>query len=172
MTPVRDGEVFRTEGATLRAIHTPGHTADHVAFELPEDQAVLSGDCILGVGTAVFQDLHTYMLSLRKLSALSPAKIYSAHGPLVADASAKIHEYIKHREAREAQIVGLLKQRAEAALTSMEIVQAIYADVPVHLHRAAEGNVLLHLGKLEKDSAVVRTGGDTEPRWRAAGSRL
>jgi len=145
---IEDESIFQVdEETTLKALYTPGHTDDHVALILQEDQALLSGDCILGCGTSVFDDLYDYMHSLHRLLALvrSPAaitasdstghnppqqqtgkreieKIYPGHGPVIASrATEKIEEYIAHRLQRERQILTALQDRRTAYPNSVWI---------------------------------------------------
>ena len=153
------GTVVATGGATLRAIHTPGHAEDHLCWWLEEERAVFTGDVVLGAGTTVIPehggDLLDYMNSLRHLLALEPAVLYPAHGPVIRDAGAKIRDYIAHRELREQQIVDQLVANRVPVM-----VAAIYADVPSFLHGAAGTSVRSHLRKLEREGRVRRDGED------------
>lgn len=49
-----DGQVFSVEGATLKALFSPGHTQDHMAFVLEEEDAIFTGDSKLFQITRTF----------------------------------------------------------------------------------------------------------------------
>jgi glyoxylase-like metal-dependent hydrolase (beta-lactamase superfamily II) len=167
--PIRDGDVVRTEGASLRAVATPGHATDHLCFVLEEERSMFSGDNVLGVGTTVIPshggDLLDYMRSLDRMLAEAPARIYPAHGPCIEDGAAKIREYIEHRGARERQILEAL---GAGDATIATVVERVYVDVPKVLHAAAGHSVAAHLGKLEREGRARRL--DPKPPLEAVWS--
>ncbi len=156
-TVLADGDTVRTEGATLRAIHTPGHAPDHLCFLLEEERAIFSGDNVLGVGTTVIPskdgDLLDYLHSLERLLETGPRRIYPAHGPCIEDGVAKLRQYIDHRHDRERQIVAAL---GEGDATIAVVVKRVYTDVPEVLHAAAGHSVASHLRKLEREGRARR----------------
>lgn len=83
MNWLTDGQEIKVQGATVKIHHTPGHTTDHVVLTLIEENILFSGDCILGEGTAVFEDLYTYMKSLNRILELKPNVIYPGHGNII-----------------------------------------------------------------------------------------
>jgi len=175
ITAIDDGAVIRTEGATLRAIHTPGHAPDHLCFLLEEERAIFSGDNVLGVGTTVIPtgsgDLQQYLDSLERLLAEEPGPIYPAHGPRIEDGPAKLRDYIAHRLERERQLLAVL-ERGPATLA--QIVREIYAAYPERLHAAAGQQMSHHLAKLEREGRAQASGppdppdaaSAEEPLWR------
>lgn len=153
--PIADGQEFKVPGATLRAIHTPGHTHDHISFLLLEENAIFTGDTVLGHGTTVFEDLAAYMESLARLQKLNAGRLYPAHGAVVEDGARKLAEYVRHRKLRENQVIRVLGQMKDG-VSSMEIVKTMYSDVGVELHKAAENGTRQVLEKLEGEGKVVR----------------
>ncbi|PSR90853.1 putative metallo-beta-lactamase domain protein [Coniella lustricola] len=175
---IHDGQRFQVEGATLTAHYTPGHTADHMVFVLEEEDAMFTGDNVLGQGTAVFEDLATYLDSLEKMGGgLFGGRAYPGHGPVIEDGRARIREYVSHRRQREEQITQTLQSVNKTAAVKgesgsgggvaawhpMELVRVIYADVSEHLHAPAQGGVVQVLHKLEKEGRAYK---DDCGRWR------
>jgi len=146
--------------APLEALLTPGHAHGHLCF-LTEN-ALLSGDLILGMGTTVVDppdgDMGAYMTSLEKLASRKLGALFPGHGPVLADSLAKIHEYQAHRFERENQILDAL---AGGAKSPAEIVTSVYTDVPEAMHAFAARSVLAHLQWLLTKGAVRRDG----ERW-------
>uniref|UniRef100_A0A1B6GZG2 Beta-lactamase-like protein 2 homolog n=1 Tax=Cuerna arida TaxID=1464854 RepID=A0A1B6GZG2_9HEMI len=150
-----DGQILSTEGASLRVIHTPGHTTDHAVFTLEEEDVLFSADTILGEGTAVFEDLLDYMKSLRKIQKINPKVIYPGHGPVIEDPQKVINYYLSHRESREEEILNVLMSN-NGPICAANIVKVIYPDLDMKLLIAAENNVQKHLIKLMKEGRVVK----------------
>jgi ribonuclease/clavin/mitogillin len=157
-TYVKHDHEIKVEGASLQLIYSPGHTTDHMAILHKEENALFSGDCILGEGSAIFEDLHTYMNSLNKFLEIKPNKIYPGHGPVVDNPQNKIEEYIKHRMQRENDILSVLSETS--VMSSMDITNAVYKDIPFAVKLGALGNVKHHLTKLIKDERVIKNGSD------------
>ena len=112
----------------LRAIHTPGHTTDHLCFWLEEERALFSGDTILGQGTTEFEDLYDYFNSLKLILNLSPKRIYPGHGPVVENPAKTLEHYISHRQQRNNQILDALKQSKDG-LDPHEITEIVYTVI-------------------------------------------
>jgi glyoxylase-like metal-dependent hydrolase (beta-lactamase superfamily II) len=152
-----EGEL-RLGHTTLQVIDAPGHTFDHVAFYLPDERALFTGDVILGEGSVVIAPpggaMRPYQRTLQRLADEFPQAriIYGGHGPRVDDARAKIAEYIAHRLMREREIVDALARHG--APTIPELVLDIYGDARPILWPAMARQLLAHLIALESEGRV------------------
>lgn len=148
--PVLEGR-GELAGLSVEVLATPGHTADSVCFAVSGggERAVLTGDTILGQGTAVLAapdgDLGDYLASLRRLAALEPVPALPGHGPALSDVAAAASYYLAHRLARLDQVRAAL---AAGARTAAEVVAKVYAGVDRSLWPAAEWSVRAQLAYL------------------------
>jgi glyoxylase-like metal-dependent hydrolase (beta-lactamase superfamily II) len=149
------GDVVEVDGLEIRVVGTPGHTADSLSFVVPAEQAVLTGDTVLGRGTTVVAhpdgELGAYLGSLRRLRDLAEQRdvevIWPGHGPVLNDALAVLDGYLAHRVQRLDQV----REAVEAgAHDPTDVVRIVYADVDRQLWPAAELSVRAQLDFLRR----------------------
>lgn len=130
--PIEDGQVFCVEGATIRAVHGPGHSHDHMCFILEEENAMFTGDNVLGHGTSAVEHLGLYMETLRKLQSHGCTVGYPAHGAVIPDLPGKIAAELAQKTRREKQcLMALDRIRSEdrsAGVTVSELIVAIHGE--------------------------------------------
>ena len=144
-----DGDEVAVGANRLTAVHTPGHTADHLCFLAGAE--LFTGDHIMGGSTVVIEDAAAYFDSLFKVAALGAARIRPGHGDAMDDAAAAVAHYIEHRKERELQIVAAV---AAGASSPREITEAVYGEVPAELQPAAAHQVVVQLEKLISENRL------------------
>ena len=150
-----DGEALTGPGWTLRAVHTPGHTSNHLCYALEEEKALFTGDHIMGWSTTVVSppdgDMADYMRSLQLLLDRDDAVYYPAHGSQIDTPQRLARGMMGHRKQREGQILRAL-ERGVGMIPDM--VAEMYKGIDLRLHGAAGRSVLAHLLDLEARGLV------------------
>lgn len=83
---IADGDVFQVGGATLRAVHTPGHSPGSTCFLLEEEGTVFTGDTLFNGGPGAtgrsYSDYPTILASIRERLLPLPAEtvVRTGHG--------------------------------------------------------------------------------------------
>lgn len=153
------GQIIEGEGWTIEAVATPGHTSNHICFGLKEENALFSGDHIMGWSTTVITppdgDMTDYMESLERVKARGYDVLWPTHGPPIRDVTPFIEAYAAHRRAREAQVLAAVN---DGHGKIVEMVPVLYADVDPRLHPAAARSVLGHMIDLVRRGKVVTDG--------------
>ncbi len=158
-----EGEAMTGPGWTLSAVHTPGHTSNHLCFALEESGALFTGDHVMGWSTSVVippdGDMGLYMKSLEKLQAREDRVYYSAHGDPITKPRQLVRGMLGHRRQRENQILRLLGENSRLI---PDFIPEMYKGLDPRLHGAAQMSVLSHLLDLEKRGMVA----SSDDRWR------
>ena len=156
---LQDGDCIGGPGWTLEAVETPGHTANHLAFALPQENALFSGDHVMAWSTTVVAPpdgaMADYMGSLDKLTGRKESVYLPGHGGAIRAEPRFVAGLILHRKAREASI---LHRLAKGATDIATIVRAIYIGLDPRLTNAAGFSVLAHMEDLVARGAVATDG--------------
>jgi glyoxylase-like metal-dependent hydrolase (beta-lactamase superfamily II) len=169
---VRDGERIAGRGWRFEAVHTPGHTSNHLCFALEDSGILFSGDHVMGWSTSVISppdgDMAAYMASLDKLLGRLDTVYWPTHGPAIGEPQRHVRAFIAHRREREAGILDCLSAGVEQ---TDGIVERLYVDLQPGLRRAAGRSVQAHLIDLVERGIVECDGPPTvEARYRLARS--
>jgi glyoxylase-like metal-dependent hydrolase (beta-lactamase superfamily II)/8-oxo-dGTP pyrophosphatase MutT (NUDIX family) len=163
---VADGERLAIAGATLRAVHTPGHASNHLCFLLEETRMLFTGDHVMQGSTVVISppdgDMRVYLASLERLLAEDLAILAPGHGYLIGAPHKEARRLIAHRLAREAKVAAAVARLGAATLE--ELVPVVYDDVLPRAHAVAARSLAAHLDKLVAEGRV-RVAGE---RYRVA----
>jgi glyoxylase-like metal-dependent hydrolase (beta-lactamase superfamily II) len=163
-TPIADGQEFAIAGTVVRAVHTPGHSPDHLAFWEPATRTCFSGDLAIRNSSVMIHasrggDLRAYLESLERLRGLTPARLMPAHGDEIDDPDTVLRDYLAHRLMRERQVVSALEAGRQSVPA---IAESIYHGLDPALLPAAQENVRAHLEKLRREGRAFEDDG----RWR------
>src|SRR5580704_16208677 len=143
---VRDGDWVAGGKWRVEAVHTPGHTSNHLCFALPDPGILFSGDHVMGWSTSVIAppdgDMAAYMASLDKLLPRRDSVYWPTHGPAITEPKDHVRAFIAHRREREEGVLGCLR----AGIGDVDaMVERLYVGLNPSLKRAAGRSVLAHL---------------------------
>lgn len=152
---IRDGDVIEGDGWSVECVHTPGHTSNHICFQLREEKALFCGDHVMGWSTTVISppdgDMTDYLASLERLLQRDDEIYWPTHGGPIRDPKPFVRAYIGHRHERERQIEACLR---EGLATVRAMVPRMYAkDIPESMFPAAARSVLatvIHMHRLQR----------------------
>lgn len=155
----RTGDVVASaDHWVMTALHTPGHTSNHLCFALDDGttRTLFTGDHVMGWSTTVVSppdgDMSDYMESLRLVAGRDDDVAIPTHGPPIREPASFVNELIEHRLERERQVLAAVRGGLN---TIPEMVEVMYADVRWELHQPARRSVLAHLVKLVDDGRIA-----------------
>ncbi|MEQ1647773.1 MAG: MBL fold metallo-hydrolase [Hyphomicrobiaceae bacterium] len=157
---LKDGGRLQGEDWALDAIHTPGHTPDHLAFSLSQPgglpDVLFTGDHIMAWNTSVIAPpegrLGDYLESLEKIMSRTETVAYPGHGGQFDNPARVARAYLVHRRMRDASILECIK----GGVDSVDgVVAQVYRGLDERLIGAAALSVLAHVEHLS-ERALIR----------------
>lgn len=169
---VNDGQILGMAGRNWMAVHTPGHTGDHLCLYDPDQGLLISGDHVLPTITphvsalgSGSDPLGTYLESLDKVAALEVDLVLPAHGLEWKDLAGRVGDIIGHHDRRFDDLARVSAEFGRPA-TTIEFSRRVY---PERLWGfLAESETFAHLVHLEAHGAARRLDGPGAPRFEVS----
>lgn len=162
---LQHGDTVTGPGFSFEALHTPGHISNHLCFALREENALFSGDHVMGWSTTIIPppdgNLNQYLDSLQLLVPRSESRYYPTHGAPIDTPGTLVRSLYDHRQARSEQILQCI---ADGIDTIKEMVLRMYTHVPPQLYNAAGASVMSHLVAMCETGQVVCSDDRPKPR--------
>ena len=139
---IAHGDVVSGDGWSVECVYTPGHTSNHVCYQLREHKALFSGDHVMGWSTTIISppdgDIASYLASLELLLERDDACYWPTHGDCIRDPKPLVAALIDHRLERAAEIRACLADGIELIA---DMVPRMYTDLPARMFPAAARSV-------------------------------
>lgn len=158
--PLKDGEVIRiAPGLSVQALHTPGHTRDHVSFYVPERKILFGGEAagclepLSGISVEFLIDYDVYVKSLRRLMDL-PTEIYCLSHHYVILGNKTIKDFLTHSlETTERfcqRIYHLLDREGDDVERVLELLAAEYRVTDPGVQQPVESYLINQRARIEQ----------------------
>lgn len=162
---VRHGDVIEGDDWSVECVYTPGHTSNHMCYQLREEKALFTGDHIMGWSTSIISppdgDMRAYMASLELLLERDDAVYWPTHGPRIDTPRELVRAFIAHRYEREAQIKQCIGKGVHKI---RDMVPMMYTGTPEFMYPAAARSVLaaveylVHKGEVASEGSISLDG--------------
>ena len=163
---VSDGQILQGTSWQVECVYTPGHTSNHMCYQLVGEGALFTGDHVMGWSTTIVSppdgDMAAYMQSLEKLLQRNDSVYWPTHGPAITEPQDFVKAYIAHREEREAQLLACIDEGYELI---EEMIPVMYTDTPKYMFPAAARSALAGIEYLVK-RGVLQVDGDVSMKAR------
>jgi len=111
---IAHGDIIEGKGWKLKALFTPGHTANHMAFAWQDTDYLFPGDHVMAWATSIVAPpdgaMSDYMASLEVLLAEKQQIYFPGHGGRLDNAHAFVRALRTHRKMRETAIYDQIKK--------------------------------------------------------------
>ncbi len=169
---VEDGAVLMLGDREWVAVHTPGHTADHLCLLDPTEGVFVSGDHLLPTITPHISGLTTqdrpladFFTSLERMHTFDDVKVVlPAHGLEFNDLAGRSTEIIEHHHERLATLVEAARNAPEHELTVPEYSKHLFK--PRSWGPMADSETFAHLEHLRQTGRATTRAVEGELRYR------